>query len=114
MSGTVWLLKCDRDHGKSTMLGNLIRSLADGVPFLGRFDTNPVGRVVLIDDELEKDTLRRWLRAHEILNPERVELVSLRGRVATFDIVNEQTRARWAKHIGPADVLVLDCLRPVL
>ena len=40
--------------------------------------------------------------------------MALRGKVSTFDIIDPATRAQWARHIGPADVLLLDCLRPVL
>jgi hypothetical protein len=40
--------------------------------------------------------------------------VALRGKVATFNIVDPATRARWARHIGLGDVLLFDCLRPVL
>jgi hypothetical protein len=100
--------------GKTTLLGNLIRSLVDGHAFLGAYHIEPAKRVVLIDDELDKRTLRRWLREQEIVNTERVELVALRGSVAAFNIIDPSERARWAQHIGPSDVLLFDCLRPVL
>jgi hypothetical protein len=100
--------------GKTTLLGNLIRSLVDGDPFLERFTVHPVDRIVLLDDELDENKLRRWLREQGIRNPARVHLATLRGRVAEFDIIDPKGRARWAEHIGPADVLLLDCLRPVL
>jgi AAA domain len=100
--------------GKTTLLGNLIRSLVDAQPFLGTYDVQPAERVVLIDDELDKRTLRRWLRDQAITHPERVELITLRGNVSTFNIVDPATRSRWTRHIGPGDVLLFDCLRPVL
>ncbi|MFL1999501.1 AAA family ATPase [Microbacterium sp. A1-JK] len=100
--------------GKSTLIGNLLGSLADGGDFLGQFPANAAGRVVLIDDELDPRTMRRWLRDHTIDHPERVELVSLRGHLSTFNILDPATRAAWADVIGACDVLILDCLRPVL
>ncbi|WP_248240269.1 AAA family ATPase [Microbacterium kunmingense] len=100
--------------GKSTLVGNLLHSLADGTDFLGTWATNPAARIVLLDNELDPRTLRRWLRAHQIQHPERIDVVSLRGALSTFDILDATTRATWAERIGHADVLILDCLRPVL
>ncbi len=100
--------------GKSTARNGLIESLVDGRPFLGQFDVRPVQRLVLVENELHDSMQRRWFRELGIEHTERVEIISLRGRVGTFDILNDATRARWAKLIGPADVLILDCLRPVL
>lgn len=103
--------------GKSTLVGNLARSLADGAPFLGRFVvTPPRGRVVIIDAELDQRTLRRWLRDQDIAAPKRVSVVPLRGRVASFDLLDRDIRREWAKLLREhqADVVILDCLRPCL
>jgi hypothetical protein len=100
--------------GKTTLLVNLLRSLADGEPFLGLFQTRTADRIVLVDDEMTTDMLRRWMREAGIVHPERITLVSLRDRVGAFNIIDAATRTRWAKLIGPADVLVIDCLRPIL
>jgi len=102
--------------GKSTMLGNLIRSLVDGVPFLGAFAVPEPAGVVLIDDELDERMLRRWLRDQGIVNTDRVHLFALRGRVGAFDLLDEATRADWAQRLRAtgASVALLDCLRPVL
>jgi 5S rRNA maturation endonuclease (ribonuclease M5) len=100
--------------GKTTLLGNLIRALVDDQPFLGRYTVQPARRVVLIDDELDKRTLRRWLREQGIVNTKRVELIPLRGKVSAFNILNPEIRAKWARHLRPGDVLLFDCLRPVL
>jgi hypothetical protein len=53
------------------------------------------------------------LREQGITNTTKVGLIALRGKVSTFNIINPETRARWARNIGPADVLLFDCLRPV-
>lgn len=114
-SGGRVVLSAPHKAGKTTFVGNLLRCLADGEPFLGEFDTIPA-RVVLLDNELDEDMLRRWLRDHGTTNPGRVHLAALRGRVSAFNIIDPTTRARWAEHLSAAraDVLVLDCLRPVL
>ncbi|MEU2203030.1 AAA family ATPase [Microbacterium oleivorans] len=108
------LLAAPHKAGKSTLVGNLVRVLVDGGDFLGTFACNPARRVVLIDDELDERTLRRWLRDHGIAHPEAVSIVPLRGRVSSFDIFTSDGRRRWAEHIGRADVVILDCVRPIL
>lgn len=103
--------------GKSTLRDNLVRSLADGDPFLGCFDVTPSdGRIVIIDDELHEGMLRRWLRDQGIRQVDRVVVVPLRGRVATFDITNPHQRGEWAALLRSYDAkfVILDCLRPVL
>lgn len=99
--------------GKSTARDNLIAALADGRPFLGAFSARP-RRVALIDAELDERTLRRWLRVHGIASADTVTVVPLRGRVSSFNILEPATRAAWADVLLGADVLILDCLRPVL
>lgn len=108
------LLAAPYKAGKSTLVGNLIRSLVDGDKFLGRFGTTKAGRVVLIDTELDRRTMRRWLRDQRIVNTDAVTVIPLRGAVSTFDITDATIRAEWARRIGETDVLILDCLRPVL
>ena len=108
------LLAAPFKSGKSTLIGNLIRVLVDGGQFLDRFEVRPVGKVVLIDTELDRRTLRRWLRAQGIRNAAAVTVVSLRGAVSSFDITDPTTRSEWAQSLDGADVVILDCLRPVL
>ncbi len=108
------MLSAQFKAGKSTLSGNTIRALVDGTPFLDRHPVRQAGRVVLIDNELDRRTVRRWLREQGINNQDRVDVFTLRGRAAAFNILDPATRARWAKLIGPADVLVLDCLRPAM
>ena len=108
------VLSAPHKSGKTTLTGNLARSLADGEPFLDAYAVRPVTRVVMLDNELDERMLRRWLRDQSIANTAVVELVPLRGRLSTFNILDPTTRTRWAEHIGPADVLLFDCLRPAL
>lgn len=108
------LLAAQYKAGKSTLVGNAGRTLVDGGQFLGRFDVTPVGKVVLIDTELDTRTLRRWLRDQGISNTAAITVVPLRGSVSTFDILDPTTRSEWAQRLAGADVVILDCLRPVL
>ncbi len=111
------VLSAQYKAGKTTMIGNLIRSLVDDEPFLGRFDVTPLeGRVVLIDDELDERMLRRWLREQDIEATSRTSVVSLRGRVGTFDLLDLECRKEWSATLREAEasVVVLDCLRPVM
>lgn len=118
LSGARVMLSAQYKAGKTTLVGNLIRALADGEPFLGRFDVKiPARRLVLIDDELDNDTLRRWLREQGIVNTGAVaDVVSLRGRLAAFNLLDERCRDEWIRRLSDlgCDYLILDCLRPVL
>jgi AAA domain/Bifunctional DNA primase/polymerase, N-terminal len=112
------ILSAQFKAGKTTIVGNLMRALTDGDPFLGRFTVNtPAARLVLIDDELSENTLRRWLREQNIANTAAVaDVITLRGKVASFNILDDRCRAIWAKRLRDlgCDYLILDCLRPVL
>lgn len=113
-AGARALLAAPHKVGKSTLVGNLLRSLADGAGFLGRFEVRRAKRIVLIDDELDPRMLRSWLRDHGIVKTKRIEIVSLRGRVSDFDILTAEGRRRWAAHVGRCDVVIVDCIRPIL
>jgi hypothetical protein len=102
--------------GKTTLRDNLVRSLVDGEKFLDTFTVNaPRGRIVLIDNELDERMMRSWLRDQRIVNTNRVAVLPLRGKIGSFDILDPDTRARWAERIRAVDgsVVILDCLRPV-
>lgn len=116
-SGGRILLVAQFKAGKSTTIANLIRSLVDAEPFLGRFTvTRQARRVVLIDNEIDEDMLRRWLRDQGIQRDDLFATLSLRGRLSTFDILDPEVRAEWAADLRAvdADVVIFDCLRPVL
>lgn len=113
-SGGHVVMAAPMKSGKTTATGNLVRSLVDGDPFLGGFPSNPVREVVLIDNEMDREQIKRWLRAQGIKNTDRVRVVSLRGKVSTFDLLDPARRAEWAELVRGAEVVVMDCLRPVL
>lgn len=108
------LLAAQYKAGKTSMVANLLRSLVDGDPFLGRLHVEPVSRIVLIDTELDERMLRRWLRDQGIRNQQAVDILCLRGRLATFAVTDDTIRATWAAIISGADMVILDCLRPCL
>ncbi|MET9325732.1 AAA family ATPase [Tsukamurella sp. NPDC003166] len=108
------LLAAQYKSGKSTLVGNVIRTLVDGGRLLGRFDTTPVERVALVDTELDPRTLRRWLRDQGIVRTDAVTVLPLRGAVSSFDLLDPTVRSQWAQRLAGADVVILDCLRPVL
>nr|WP_275445460.1 AAA family ATPase [Microbacterium aurum] len=113
------LLVAQKKIGKSTLVSNFVRSLVDNEPFLGRFGVTPLepGRsVVHFDNELGEDNLRRWLREQKIQGTDRVYVADLRGRLATFNILNPEIRAEWADKLRAANaqVIIFDCLRPAL
>ena len=103
--------------GKTTMVGNLIRCLVDGAPFLSQYEAAPVtGRVALVDTEMGRDKLRDWLKDQCIARPDKVELNALRGQLSTFDLLNDACLDAWADKLRAKDTefLILDCLRPIL
>lgn len=103
--------------GKSILLGNLIKCLADGGEFLSQFETEAsTKQIVLIDNELDEDTLRRRLRALHIDKTGMIDYYSFRGKITQFNILDPKGREKWAKEfrdIG-AGVIILDCLRPIM
>ncbi len=108
------LLAAQYKAGKTTMVANMVKSLADGDPFLGMYRAEPSQRITIIDDEMSKGQIRRWYRDHEIRNTDSIKIVSLRGALSTFDILDPVTRQGWAAELHGTEILILDCLRPVL
>lgn len=112
------MLSAQYKAGKTTLRDNLVRSLADSQLFLDRFEIHrPPNRIVLIDTELDDDTLRRWLREQNITNRAAVvDVIGLRGKVSALDLIDDRTRTYWASRLRDlgCDYLILDCLRPVL
>jgi RecA-family ATPase len=85
--GNNTLLVAQYKTGKTTLEINLARSLVDGVPFLGQFDTYmPYGKVAFFNYEMDKKQFRYWLNQTEIENTDRILPLNLRGyRLAFWD-----------------------------
>lgn len=129
-SGGKVLMSAPAKAGKTTMVGNLVRCLADGAPFLaspiaqpGQWQVAAAGhavaplegrRIMLLDFEMTRDMLRTWLRDQRIANTAGVQVELMRGRA--WDPRDEAQRAGWAAHLASLDVavLIVDPIGPVL
>lgn len=116
-TGSRVMLAAQFKAGKTTLVGNLVRSLVDGDRFLGQHTVTPVvGTVAVLDFEMSPHQLDGWLADQRIQNDDQVIVLPMRGSAAAFDILDHANRARWATLLRQRQVsyLVLDCLRPVL
>jgi hypothetical protein len=103
--------------GKTTFVVNIVRSLVDGVNFLDAFEVSPVNLVTVLDFEMAEDDpnlLDEWYQDVGIKKTAHVHIKALRGRGSSFNILDEDIRARWAADLKGTTVLVVDCLRPIL
>lgn len=112
------LLAAAAKTGKTTMVtANLVPSLVDGTPFLGRFEASQVeGTVVVFNMEVGPATLRRWMRDAGVVNTDKVVVVNLRGKAAALALASPEGRKRTAaflRSVG-AECALLDPLAPVL
>jgi hypothetical protein len=103
--------------GKTTLVGNLCRSLLDGDMFLGVAPVTPVeGVLVLVDTEMAPTQLDDWYRDQGISNDDRLVIITLRGSLNSFNLLDRAVRSKWAADFKArgAHYIILDCLRPVL
>jgi AAA domain len=114
MNGNV-ILAAQYKAGKTTLTGNLLRSLCDGTDFLSQYRVTP-GRVLLVDFELARRQARQWLAEQEIGNPDRFEYLNLRGQASAFGVMTPAGQEKWAGHIAPLGVsaVIVDCLAPLM
>lgn len=74
------LLTAQYKTGKTTLMENLLKSYADGEPFLGRFEVRPhTGRIAIFNYELSQAQFDQWLEEAQIANPDRVSVLHARG-----------------------------------
>jgi hypothetical protein len=66
--------------GKSTMMINLLRSLADGASFLGQAVVKPEGRTSYWNLEVSDAQMREWCHKVGIQHPRQILVQNLRGR----------------------------------
>lgn len=118
------LITAPKKSGKTTLIGNLLRCLTDGAPFLNSatfsghqgFEVAPLDgrRIMLLDFEMTRDMLREWLVDQRIQNLDAVEVELMRGR--TWDMRDDEERRRWASYLRQLNVgiLLVDPIGPVL
>jgi hypothetical protein len=112
--GTRTMIVAQYKSGKTTLVGNLVACLNNGGNLLGRYRVEPVGKTVLIDTELNRNMLRDWYRDFGVTHPGKVEIFPVRGKVATFNLLDPESLNWWAHKLTGADFVILDNLRPVL
>ena len=86
-------LTAEYKSGKTTLINNVVKSLVDDQPFLGKYGVNDHdGNVVIFNYEVEPRQYRQWMREVGIINTDRVKLVHLRGlrMPMTSDFVQEK------------------------
>lgn len=111
------LLAAQYKAGKTTLVTNLIRCLVDGEPWLRRHEVTPIdGTVAVIDVEMNPQHITAWLSDQHIAHEDSVWIGALRGKAATFDLLDPATRTDWANRFRARQVafLIVDCLRPLL
>jgi hypothetical protein len=118
-AGGTALLAAGAKSGKTTMTGNVVRSLVDGDRFLGVHAVEKVvaGRTVaVLDYEMPRGKVKAWLRDQNIQNRQSIVVWTERGRAGQFDPRDETHRAKWAAALRAVSVSVwiIDCLSPIL
>lgn len=74
------LLAAQFKAGKTTVLNNVVRSLADHEPLFGKFQpAHMAGRIAIFNYEVEEAMYVRWLRETSIEQTSQVTLLTLRG-----------------------------------
>ena len=101
VQGCNTLLVASYKTGKTTLCGNLVRSLVDGVLFLNEFEVDfpDDGSVAIFNYELTPDMQLDWLEDMQIENQEAiVEPVNLRGSTLRIWEPDERKRiVEWLK-----------------
>lgn len=94
--------------GKTTLMGNLVKSLADDEPFLGEFDTHfDTGTIAYLNYELDADTFREWMRDIGVVNTDRVTApLHLRGFSLPFWVLSMHDRTcEWLRENAVAFII---------
>ena len=90
MFGKVFLA-AKAKSGKTTLSMSLLKSLADGDDFLGKFKVNPVeGRIGYMNLELTEHQMQEWVGRQDIKNHDRIHFWNLRGKVNPFRSANSR------------------------
>jgi hypothetical protein len=110
----ICLLAAPQKSGKTTLVGNAVRSLADGDKFLNGFKVEEPCRITHIDTEMSQRKLYEWLGDQGMKNTDNVRVISIKGNEASLDPRDPAVRAGWVGLIARSDVVILDVVGPVL
>jgi hypothetical protein len=108
-SGGGVLLVAQFKTGKTTMVMNVAKALADGNDFLGRFPVINVERNIgYLNFELSPSQCKRWLRRLSLENPEKLRVWNFRGENSPFQ--TDISRERFSRTLqeNQIDVLIID------
>lgn len=105
------LLSAAFGSGKTRLLLNLVKALADGRPFLGRYGTNMVGNVCYMNYELDDVDVQRWITEHRIRRLSRCHIMNLRER--DNPLMTASSRKRLVAQLIERDIeiIVFDTFR---
>ena len=107
------LLGATYGAGKTTLVYNYSKVLADGIPWLGKYETAQVDSLAVLDLEMPRRDLLRGYRDIGIKNLDRIYPYTLRGRGSLFDIMNEDLRAKWIEELTGVSYLIIDPIFPL-
>jgi hypothetical protein len=82
---------------KTTLGINMMKSLVDGVPFLGKYEMDfPDGNVSFWDFEMIEEMFKHWVRTIDIAHPERMARpLHLRGK--SNPLLHEELAIEWLR-----------------
>lgn len=105
--------------GKTTLVGNLVRAVLDGTPFLGEFDVEAIPErdgpsIVVFDFEMTENQLLDWYESIGIEHTDGAEILPLRGNAGAFDFLTPAVREQLVERYAGAHTYVLDPAGPVL
>lgn len=90
--------------GKTTMGVNLIKSLADGLPFLDREVVPWEGRLAWWNGEMDDQDFNDYVRPMKVKAPKRIHLLHLRGRPVS--ILDPHSMEMVIKHLREQEIKV--------
>lgn len=118
MQSQTVLLTAKYKAGKTTLMLNVIRSLVDGKPFLGQFETTPIdGNLLIVNAEMTRRQFRRWLRESGVENREKVFALHVRDAgPSAGNLLDSGVRDLLIRRLNEIDAraLILDPLNPLL
>ncbi|HYJ33772.1 MAG TPA: AAA family ATPase [Candidatus Binatia bacterium] len=117
MQGQRVMLAAKMKVGKTTVNINLERSLVDGKPFCGQFETTAItGNLLVVNAEMTGRQYRDWLRKAPIDNRDKILALHLReARLSDFNLLNPVARRELVAYLKDHGVtaLLLDPLGPL-